>query len=93
LDIKPYIKSLDLKLEANDGWYDELPDKDHKLAHLLALPHDHSHEHSHDHSHNHSHSQGHSHGHGHGHSHLHHASSDHKRITVGKRIKSTPKKD
>jgi tRNA (adenine37-N6)-methyltransferase len=69
LDIKPYIKTLDVKPEANDGWYEELPDKDHTLAHLLSLPHDHSQGHSHNESQIHSHSHSHAHSHAHFHKH------------------------
>lgn len=79
LDIKPYIKVIDVKPDANNGWYEELPDKDHVLAHLLGLTHDHNHnsEHSHGHSHDyahgrsHEHAQGHSHEHTPGHAHIH----------------------
>lgn len=77
LDIKPYIKSLDLKPDANDGWYDDLPDKDHLIAHMLGQSHEHGpggHEH-HEHGHGHAHGDEHHHGyklsHGHGHQHNH----------------------
>jgi len=43
LDLKPYIRTLDLKSDANDGWFDELQDKDHLVAHMLGLHHDHKH--------------------------------------------------
>lgn len=67
LDIKPYIKSIDIKADANDGWMDALPDKEHLLAHFLGLPHDHEHGHSHDHAHEHSHDHNHKHSHDHNH--------------------------
>lgn len=63
LDIKPYIKVLDCKKDANDGWYDDLSDKEHSLAHMLGLSHEH---HSGDHHHSHSHVDE---LHGHNHSH------------------------
>jgi tRNA (adenine37-N6)-methyltransferase len=63
LDIKPYVKVLDMKPDSNDGWYDELSGKDHLLAHLLNLPHEHSESsHTHEHSHVHKHGSKHSHG-------------------------------
>lgn len=40
LDIKPYIKDLDAKTEANNGWLDELEDADHLLLHIKGVPHD-----------------------------------------------------
>jgi len=40
LDIKPYIKDLDVKPEANFGWLDELKDKGHFAKHLMGIPHD-----------------------------------------------------
>lgn len=59
LDIKPYIKVIDVKQDANNGWYEELPDLDHTIAHLLGHSHEHNHdfEHSHGHSHQENHSQ------------------------------------
>lgn len=76
LDLKPYIRVLDLKADANDGWYDELQDKDHLVAHMLGNQHEHTHEygHVHGHDHEHSHSDGHDHKHDHGH-HVHTPSS------------------
>jgi len=48
LDIKPYLQVLDAKDDANNGWLDDLPDRDHRLAHLLGRPHEHQHgEHAH----------------------------------------------
>ncbi|MDI6879507.1 MAG: tRNA (N6-threonylcarbamoyladenosine(37)-N6)-methyltransferase TrmO [Desulfitobacteriaceae bacterium] len=67
LDIKPYVRVLDLKKDANDGWYDDLEDKDHLVAHMLGLIHEHAEDGEHSHSHH-----GHSHTHGsHGPSHSH----------------------
>lgn len=59
LDIKPYIHVIDAKHDANDGWYETLPDKDHVISHLLGLSHEHNPDSEH------------SHGHGHGHGHPH----------------------
>lgn len=40
LDIKPYIKDLDSKNDANYGWMDNLPgNKQHLLLHLMGIPH------------------------------------------------------
>jgi len=59
LDIKPYIKFLDSKEDANNGWVDTLPDKEHTMAHALGLTHEHVHAHStesvHPHVHDHEH--------------------------------------
>ncbi|MDA8226652.1 MAG: tRNA (N6-threonylcarbamoyladenosine(37)-N6)-methyltransferase TrmO [Desulfitobacterium hafniense] len=63
LDIKPYVKAFDLKDDANDGWIETIPEKEHVLAHLLG----HSHHHDSDSNHNHSHSSDISHNHGHSH--------------------------
>lgn len=41
LDIKPYIRTLDLKEEANDGWFDDLEDRSHLVDHLLGIAHEH----------------------------------------------------
>jgi tRNA-Thr(GGU) m(6)t(6)A37 methyltransferase TsaA len=41
LDIKPYSLSLDSKPDANDGWLELHPDKEHCLAHLLNTAHEH----------------------------------------------------
>ena len=49
LDIKPYIQFLDSKEDANNGWFDTLPDKEHTMAHALGLTHDHEHSHAHSH--------------------------------------------
>ncbi|CAA7600645.1 tRNA-Thr(GGU) m(6)t(6)A37 methyltransferase TsaA [Acididesulfobacillus acetoxydans] len=69
LDIKPYIHALDCKEDANDGWLDDLADKDHLLAHLLGLEHEHSHDHEHPHDHAHPHDHDHPHDHPHDHEH------------------------
>lgn len=73
LDIKPYMRFLDSKEKANNGWFDALPDKEHTIAHILGLSHQHEHEHNHDqHQHEHEHEHEHEHGHGHEHRHEHH---------------------
>lgn len=61
LDIKPYINLIDVKPDANDGWFEELPDKEHVIAHLLGLSHDHSSDSEHDHAHTHDHTHAHDH--------------------------------
>jgi tRNA-Thr(GGU) m(6)t(6)A37 methyltransferase TsaA len=40
LDIKPYIKNLDNKDNANSGWIDEMDDKEHLSLHIKGIPHD-----------------------------------------------------
>jgi tRNA-Thr(GGU) m(6)t(6)A37 methyltransferase TsaA len=40
LDIKPYIKDLDSKEDADYGWLDDIEDKDHLLLHIKGVPHD-----------------------------------------------------
>jgi tRNA-Thr(GGU) m(6)t(6)A37 methyltransferase TsaA len=40
LDIKPYIKDLDAKSDANNGWIDDMDDKEHLLLHIKGIPHD-----------------------------------------------------
>ncbi len=40
LDIKPYIKDLDTKEDANHGWLDDVKDKDHLMLHIKGIPHD-----------------------------------------------------
>ena len=77
LDIKPYMRFLDSKEDANNGWFDTLPDKEHTIAHALGLSHDHNatqgHENVHKHQHNnHDHDHDHHHGHVHNHKHLDH---------------------
>jgi len=40
LDIKPYIKDLDSKEDANYGWLEDLEDRDHLMLHIKGIPHD-----------------------------------------------------
>ena len=40
LDIKPYIKDLDAKPDANYGWIEEMDDYEHLLLHIKGIPHD-----------------------------------------------------
>jgi len=40
LDIKPYIKDLDSKPDANYGWIEDLDNREHLLAHIRGIPHD-----------------------------------------------------
>ena len=41
LDIKPYVKDLDSKKDANYGWIDDLAhDKEHLLLHIKGIPHE-----------------------------------------------------
>lgn len=40
LDIKPYIKDLDSKPDANAGWVDRMEDKEHLSLHIRGIPHD-----------------------------------------------------
>ncbi|MBN2110567.1 MAG: tRNA (N6-threonylcarbamoyladenosine(37)-N6)-methyltransferase TrmO [Methanosarcinaceae archaeon] len=40
LDIKPYIKDLDTKADANYGWIEEIDDFDHLSLHIKGIPHD-----------------------------------------------------
>lgn len=62
LDVKPYLRLLDAKEDANHGWVDELEGTQHLMEHLMGRPHDHDHDHSHDHDHGHSHDHDHNHG-------------------------------
>lgn len=39
LDMKPYIRDLDTKNDANYGWIDDLPDRDHLMLHIKGIPH------------------------------------------------------
>ncbi len=39
LDIKPYIKDLDTKSDANYGWIEEMNDMDHLILHIKGIPH------------------------------------------------------
>ena len=41
LDIKPYIRTLDFKEDANDGWFNDLEDRSHLVDHLLGIAHEH----------------------------------------------------
>ncbi|MBW2124324.1 MAG: SAM-dependent methyltransferase, partial [Deltaproteobacteria bacterium] len=40
LDIKPYIRDLDSKGDANYGWIEDLEDRDHLLLHIKGIPHE-----------------------------------------------------
>ena len=40
LDIKPYIRELDSKEEANYGWLDDMEDREHLMLHIRGIPHD-----------------------------------------------------
>jgi tRNA-Thr(GGU) m(6)t(6)A37 methyltransferase TsaA len=40
LDIKPYIRELDSKEDANYGWLDDLNDREHLILHIRGIPHD-----------------------------------------------------
>jgi tRNA (adenine37-N6)-methyltransferase len=40
LDIKPYIKDLDSKEDANSGWLEDLEDREHLMLHIKGIPHD-----------------------------------------------------
>lgn len=40
LDIKPYIKDLDDKANANYGWIEEMNDMEHLALHIKGIPHD-----------------------------------------------------
>ncbi len=40
LDIKPYIKDLDNKVDANYGWIEEMDDMEHLSLHIKGIPHD-----------------------------------------------------
>ena len=39
LDIKPYIKDLDSKTDANYGWVEEMDDMEHLILHIKGIPH------------------------------------------------------
>ena len=39
LDIKPYIRELDSKDDANYGWLDDLDDREHLILHIRGIPH------------------------------------------------------
>ena len=40
IDIKPYIRDLDSKEDANYGWLDDLEYRDHLILHIKGIPHD-----------------------------------------------------
>ena len=40
LDIKPYIRDLDTKADANYGWLEGIKDHDHLMLHIKGIPHD-----------------------------------------------------
>jgi len=40
LDIKPYIKDLDSKADANYGWLEDFEDQDHLMMHIKGIPHE-----------------------------------------------------
>ena len=40
LDIKPYIRELDSKDNANYGWLDDLKDREHLMLHIRGIPHE-----------------------------------------------------
>ncbi len=40
LDIKPYIKDLDVKSDANYGWIEEIGDHEHLSLHIKGIPHE-----------------------------------------------------
>lgn len=40
LDIKPYIKELDSKSDANYGWLENFDDRDHLMLHIKGIPHE-----------------------------------------------------
>jgi len=40
LDIKPYIKDLDSKADANYGWLEDFEDQDHLMKHIKGIPHE-----------------------------------------------------
>ena len=40
LDIKPHIKDLNSKTDANYGWIEEMDDMEHLASHIKGIPHD-----------------------------------------------------
>jgi len=40
LDIKPYIKDLDTKADADYGWIENSADREHLRLHIKGIPHD-----------------------------------------------------
>jgi len=67
LDIKPYFRAFDAKVDANDGWAERLDDSAHVLQHVQGAAHEHDHGHDHDPNHDHDHEPGHVHVDGHVH--------------------------
>lgn len=61
LDLKPYIRDLDARSEANHGWIEDLGDAEHLIQHLRGAPHDHGDGHDHHHHHDHRHDHHHDH--------------------------------
>ena len=53
LDLKPYIRDLDSKGDADYGWLASFEGGRHLLEHLRGIPHDHQHDHAHGHAHGH----------------------------------------
>ena len=39
LDLKPYVRDLDTRPDADLGWLDDLPDREHLRLHVLGIPH------------------------------------------------------
>lgn len=71
LDIKPYIRDLDSKEDADYGWLATFEGVRHLMDHIRGVPHDHDHDHEHGLDHGHQHDQDHEHGHKHDHDHDH----------------------
>ena len=67
LDIKPYIRDLDSKEDADYGWLSTFEGVRHLLEHMRGIPHEHDHDHDH----------GHDHAHGEGGDHHHHGDGAH----------------
>ena len=49
LDIKPYIRDLDSKPDADYGWFGDVGDAGHLLDHVRGVPHAHDHQQDHHH--------------------------------------------
>ena len=41
LDIKPYVRELDSKADANYGWVEQFQDREHLILHVKGIPHKH----------------------------------------------------
>ena len=41
LDIKPYVRELDSKADANYGWVEQFEDREHLILHIKGIPHEH----------------------------------------------------